>query len=190
MKHGQRFGRWTLGLVLLGTLLAFQAGCKSMSDQEVKAALQIELLDTKWMAKDYKVWPTAKLTLVPTVSFRVKNLSAEPLRYVNFNGIFKNRDDAENLGDQFLAAIRNKPVPPGEWSDPITLKSNFGVEGKRLSDFQNNPQWKTYHVKVFVQMRGSRHVLLGEWPVSRRIDFKEDEAVHQGGDQKKEPVKK
>lgn len=190
MRYGRSLLGPGFGLLLLSALLAFQAGCSTMTDSEVKAAMEIELLDTKWVAKEYKVWPNAKLTLVPTVTFRVKNLSPNPLTYVNFNGIFKNREDVENLGDQFLAAIRNKPVLPGDWSEPITLKSNFGVEGKRLSDFQSNPQWKTYFVKVFAQTKGSRHVLLAEWPVSRKIDFKEDEAVHQGPDQKQEPVKK
>jgi hypothetical protein len=190
MKHGRRSISLTLGLAFLAPLLVFHAGCKNMTDQEIKAAMEIELLDTKWVAKEYKVWPNAKLTLVPTVSFRVKNLSSNPLTYVNFNGIFKNKDDVENLGDQFLAAIRNKPVLPGAWSDPITLKSNLGVEGKRLADFQNNPQWKTYFVRVFAQSKGSRHVLLAEWPVSRKIDFKEDQPAHQGTNQKQEPVKK
>jgi len=179
-----------LGLLLFSPLLAFLVACKTMTDEDVKSSMEIELLDTKWVAKEYKVWPNAKLTLVPTVTFRVKNVSPKPLTYVNFNGIFKNRDDVENLGDQFLAAIRNTPVLPGAWSDPITLKSNFGVEGKRLADFQNNPQWKTYYVKVFAQTKGSRHVLLAEWPVSRKIDFKEDQAVHQGPGQKQEPDKK
>jgi len=190
MKHGRRSISLTLGLALLSSLLAFHAGCKNMTEQEIKAAMEIKLLDTKWVAKEYKVWPNAKLTLVPTVTFRVKNISAKPLTYVNFNGIFKIKDDVENRGDQFLAAIRNKPVLPGEWSDPITLKSNFGVEGNRLADFQNNPQWKTYFVKIFVQTRGSQHVLFAEWPISRKIDFKEDQPAHQGTNRKQEPVKK
>jgi len=38
-------------------------------------------------------------------------------------------------------------------------------------------------------MKGSRHVLLGEWIVSRKIDFKEDQPV-QLKEIKKEPEKK
>jgi hypothetical protein len=125
---------------------------------------------------------------VPAISFKVKNLTQKPLRYVNFNAIFKFKDDAENLGDNFLAAIRSTPVLPGELSDQITLKSNFGVEGKGLSDFKNNYQWKIAYVKLFAQMKGSRHVLLGEWVVSREIDFKEPEPVHMG-DKEENPKK-
>lgn len=189
MKKGQRFIGLTAGIAILFSLLGFLAACKTMTDEQVKGALQIEVLDTAWVAKEYKQWPRPKLTLVPTITFRVKNISAEPLRYVYFNGIFKNKDDMDNLGDQFLAAIRNKPVLPGDWSDPITLRSNFGVEGKRLEDFKSNPAWKTYFVRIFAQIGGSRHVPLGEWPVSRKINFKEDQPAHMGAD-KKEPDKK
>jgi hypothetical protein len=48
---------------------------------------------------------------------------------------------------------------------------------------------ETSTVKLFVQMKGSRHVLLGEWIVSRKIDFKEDQPV-QLKEIKKEPEKK
>jgi hypothetical protein len=49
--------------------------------------------------------------------------------------------------------------------------------------------WQTFTVKLFAQMKGSRHVLLGEWIVSRKIDFKEDQPV-QLKEIKKEPEKK
>jgi len=48
---------------------------------------------------------------------------------------------------------------------------------------------QTFTVKLFAQMKGSRHVLLGEWIVSRKIDFKEDQPV-QLKEIKKEPEKK
>jgi hypothetical protein len=177
------------GLVALSPFVLFLTACKSPTDEEIRKTIEIVDVSTKWVAKEYKQWPQAKLTLVPTVSFRARNLSGEPLRYVNFNGIFKEKEAVENLGDNFLSAIRGEPVLPGALSPVITLKSNFGVEGKRLDDFKNNPHWKTYFVKIFVQMKGSRHVLMGEWPVSRIIDFKEDQPVHMGGE-KKEPDKK
>jgi hypothetical protein len=107
----------------------------------------------------------------------VKNLTEKPLRYINFNAIFRASDESENMGDNFLAAIRGEPIKPGELSDTILLKSNFGVEGKNLAHFKHNPHWKTAVVKVFVQSKGSQYVLLGEWTVSKKIDFKEPEPV-------------
>lgn len=155
---------------------------KTVSPEELEASIEIIDVKTKWVSKYYQPWPP-KLILVPAISFRVKNVTDKPLRYINFNANFKFKADFENLGSHFFAAIRGKPVIPGEASDTILLKSDFGVEGKSLNSFKNNPLWKIVFVKLFVQSRGSQYVPLGEWEISRKIDFKEPEPV---GIEKKE----
>jgi len=178
--------------ILLG--LTGQIACKSAGEEQIKASLEILDMKTSWVMKEYRQWPNPKLTLVPSISFQAKNLTTEPLRFLNFNAVFKAKDAAENLGDDFRTAVGNEGIPPGGMSPVITMVSNFGVEGKTLESFKNNPQWQTYFIKLFVQMKGSRHILLGEWPISRQIDFKEDTAVLEDkkpADIKKdEPVKK
>ncbi|MCR4409729.1 MAG: hypothetical protein QHH43_06730 [Candidatus Saccharicenans sp.] len=174
-----------LSLIISGL---FFPACKKMSTEELKNSMEIIDVETKWVSKEYRAWPP-KLVLVPVISFRVKNISDKPLTYVNFNAIFKFKDETKNLGDNFLAAIRKKPVMPGEVSPVITLKSNYGVEGKTLDSFKNNPYWKPVVVKLFARSFGSEFVLLGEWEVSKNIDFKEDQAVTPVVE-KKEDVKK
>lgn len=163
----------------------FLASCKSTNPEKLKNSVEILEVDSKWVAKVYQPWPP-KLILVPTLSFRVKNVSDKPLNYLNFNAIFKFKDEQENLGDNFLAAIRKAPIMPGGTSDVITLKSNFGVEGKSLASFKDNPQWRPVVCKLFIQSKGSPHVLLGEYDISRTIDFTEPEPV---GMEKKEAPK-
>ncbi len=175
------------GLVISFLVLSvFPACVKSMSPEELEASIEIQDVQTKWVAKTYQPWPP-KLILVPTIAFRVKNISAKPLSYLNFNAIFKFRDDQENLGDNFLAAIRKEPVPPGGTSKIITLKSNFGVEGTSLAKFKDNPHWRPVVCRLFVQSKSPIHVLLGEYEISREIDFKEPEPV---GQEKKDEEKK
>ncbi len=176
-----------LGVIIMVSLIALSfSACKGVSPEELKASVEIIDVSSKWVEKTYQPWPP-KLTLVPTISFRVKNVSDKPLNYLNFNAIFKFRDDQENLGDNFLAAIRKEPILPGESSQVITLKSNFGVEGKSLASFKDNPQWKPMICRLFIQSKGSPHVLLKEYDISREIDFKEPEPV---GVEKKEEEKK
>jgi len=172
MKRNRMLGL-LIGAALVSLLLT---SCKGVSPEELKASLEIVEVSSKWIAKTYQPWPP-KLVLVPTISFRVKNVSDRPINYLNFNAIFKFRDDMENLGDNFFAAIRKEPIPAGETSQVITLKSNFGVEGTSLAKFKDNPQWKPVICKLFVQSKGSIHVLLGEYEISREIDFKEPEPV-------------
>lgn len=165
-------------ILLAGGVLSvlLMSSCKSMSTDELKKTIEIIDVETKWVSKYYQPWPP-RLLLVPVLSFRVKNIGVEPLTYVNFNAIFKFKGDPENLGDNFLAAIRGKAIPAGDVSDVITLKSNFGVEGKSVESIRNNPQWKPVGVRLFARSKGSQFVLIGEWDVSRTIDFKEPEPV-------------
>jgi len=164
-----------LSLIMILTSLFLQA-CKKMTSEEIKNSIEIVDVETKWVAKEYRAWPP-KLVLVPVISFRVKNISDKPLTYINFNAIFKFEGEDKNLGDNFLAAIRKDPIMPGQTSHLITLKSNFGVEGKTLDSFKNNPFWKPVVVRLFARGLGSEFILLGEWQVSKEIDFKEDQVV-------------
>jgi len=175
-------------------VLFSQVGCKSMDDQQVKASIEITDVSTSWAMKEYRHWPNPKLTLVPTVTFRIHNLTGETLKYININAIFREENAVENLGDHFKSVIRNEGIAPNGYSPMVTLKSNFGVAGTNLESFKINPLWRTYEVRLFAQMGGSRHVAMGEWKVSKQIDFKEDTAVptdkQPAGAGKLEPEKK
>ena len=173
-------------VIILAVILVFilqKAGLwKTITAEDLESSIEILDVDTFWTDKYYQPWPP-RLILVPVISFRVKNTTDSPLKYINFNANFRFMGDFENLGDSFLAAIRNDPVPPGEESDVITLKSNYGVEGKSLATFKDNPHWKTVVVRLFAQSKGSQFLPLGEYEISRRIDFVEPEPV---GIEKKE----
>ena len=169
-----------LTMVVFAAILSFllyKVGCRNMSTGELKASIEVIDVETKWVKKEYHPWPP-KLILVPAISFKVKNITDKPLRYVNFNAVFRIKNTYENIGDNYLAAIRNDPILPGELSDEILLKSNFGVEGKSLASFKNNPEWKAFTVTLFAQSKGSRPAEVGSWDVSRTIDFKEPEPVN------------
>lgn len=172
---------FTLIIIVIALILTFifqKTGLwKTMSAKDLRASIEIKDVETKWMEKVYQPWPP-KLILAPAVSFRVKNLTKKPLRYINFNAIFKEKDENVNMGDCFLATIREEPLLPNETSNVILLKSNYGVEGKSLATFKNNPQWKLYTVTLYAQSKGSQYVNLGKWQVSRKIDFTEPEPVH------------
>jgi len=185
--------RWTFPIIVIAaSILLFiilqRAGLmKTISPEELKASIELTDIETKWVKKVYQPWPP-KLTLFPAISFRVKNLTDKPLRYINFNTNFRAKDDFEILGNCFLAAIRGEPIMPGELSDVILLKSNYGVEGKSLNSFKNNPHWKTFFVELFVLSKGSAHVRLGEWEVSKKIDYKEEEPFPPPKKKKKRPL--
>ncbi len=165
-----------LALILSALLpsLALLSACKSPSSDEVKKSMEVVGLESKWVSREYKTWPRPKLILVPAITFRVKNLSSAPMTFVNFNALFRESDATKFNGDCYLAAIRDKGVPAGELSDLITMTSNLGVEGTTLASIRDNKLWKPWKVRLFTDTRGSSPILLGDWDVSRTIDFKED----------------
>jgi len=144
--------------------------------EELKTYFEIVDFSSKWVKKYYSPWPE-KLTLAPEISFRVKNLSDQPLKFVYFNAIFTLKGVKDVKGDALYSAMSKKPLMSGEVSDVITMKSNYGVEGKRLNDFKGNPAWEISTVNLFVKLKGSRYALLGEWDISKDIDFKPDEPL-------------
>lgn len=172
-------------ILVLGALaLLVPTGCTRMTPQALKASIEITDIETKWVSKLYQQWPP-RLIVVPQISFRVKNIGATPMTYVNFNAVFNFKGDREELGSNYLAAIRGKAVPPGGTSDPITIKSSFGVDGKDLKTIQTSPAWKQVEVRLFAQSRGTQHILLGTYDVSRFIDFKEDAPIEPKKDEAK-----
>lgn len=173
-----------LGLLTL-LAVSFPAACARMSTEELKNAMDVLDVQTKWVTKFYQAWP-ARLIMVPQVSFLVRNKTAKPLSYVNFNAIFQFKGEQQNFGDCYLAAIRGDGVPPEATSATIVLKSNYGVDGRDLANIRANLERKPAEVRLFAQSKGTQPVLLGLYDVSRFIDFKEDVLE----EPKKEPVKK
>lgn len=166
--------------VLILSVLAltlFHSSCGIVpTTEELKTYFEIIDFKSKWVKKYYSPWPE-KLTLAPEISFQVKNLSDKPLKYVYFNAIFTLKGVKAVQGDALYSAMAKEPLMPGKVSDVITMRSNYGVEGKRLSDFKDNPAWEISSVKLFVKLKGSRYAQLGEWDISKDIDFKPDEPL-------------
>ena len=138
------------------------------------------------MEKIYQPWPP-RLVLVPAISFKIKNVSEKPLKYFYVNANFKFRDDVANLGDGFIEAIRGKPLMPGETTESILLKSTFGIDGQNLEQIRKNPFFlsKIVDVKMFAKSQGSQYIPVGEWEVSKNIDFKEPEPADEAPEKKK-----
>lgn len=159
---------------------------KTVSHEDLEGSFELMDIETKWVEKTFQSWPP-KLVLVPAISFKIKNVSEKPLKYFYLNANFKFRDDVANLGDGFIEAIRREPLMPGETSESILLKSTHGIDGQNLEHFKSSPffQSKIVDVKVFAKSQGSQYIPVGEWEVSKNIDFKEPEPDNMEQEKKK-----
>ena len=179
-----------LAIIVLGVLVAavahFTGLWKTMSHEDLQGSFELIDIETKWVEKTFQPWPP-KLILVPAISFKIKNVSEVPLKYLYLNANFKFRDDVAILGDGFIEAIRGESLMPGETSESILLKSTHGIDGQNLEHFKSSPffQSKIVDVKVFAKSQGSQYIPVGEWEVSKNIDFKEPEPFGEKPEKKK-----
>lgn len=179
-----------LAVIILGIIVAavahFTGLWHTISHEELEGSLELIDFESKWVEKTYQPWPPM-LKLVPAVSLKIKNVSEKPLKYVYLNANFKFRDDVAILGDGFIQAIGGEPLMPGETSATILLKSTYGIEGQNLEQIRNNPFFlsKIVDVKLFAKSQGSQYIPLGEWEISKNIDFKEPDLPSEEPEKKK-----
>jgi hypothetical protein len=152
-----------LALVLLFYKTVIQ---DTMSDEEVAKSIQIVWHDSIWV--DKKVRPDEAI-IVPAFTFKIKNTGSRPLQYVGFNCIFIFSDSGENLTDGYVETIK-KPLPPGQVSEEIFVKGFFGYRATSKPAFiKNMANWKSVKVKIYAKTKNSGQVLLGIFPIEKKI---------------------
>ncbi|MBN2399699.1 MAG: hypothetical protein JXI33_05090 [Candidatus Aminicenantes bacterium] len=155
-----------VGLVLL--LVFYKTVIKeTMSDEEVAKSIQIVWHDSIWVDKKGK---PDEAIIVPSFTFKIKNTGNRPLQHVNFNCIFIFAESRENLTDGYVTAIK-EPLPPGATSEEIFVKGFFGYSATSKPAFiKNMANWKEIKVKIYAKTKNSGQVLLGIFPIAKKID--------------------
>jgi hypothetical protein len=154
--------------VLVFILLFYKTVIKdTMTDKEVASSIQVVWHDSIWV--DKKVRPD-EATIVPAFTFKIKNIGKRPLQYIGFNCIFLFEESGENLTDGYTEAVK-KPLPPGEVSDEIYVKGFFGYRATSKPAFiKNMANWKSVKVKIYAKTKNSGQVLLGIFPIQKKIE--------------------
>jgi hypothetical protein len=155
-----------IGLVLI--LLFYKTVIQdTMTDKEIARSIQIVWHDSIWV--DKKVRPDEAI-IVPAIAFKIKNTGSRPLQYVGFNCIFIFEDSGENLTDGYVETVK-KPLLPGQVSDEIFVKGFFGYRATSKAAFiKNIPNWKAVKVKIYAKSKNSGQVLLGIFPIQKKIE--------------------
>ncbi|MCJ7611621.1 MAG: hypothetical protein MUP19_05095 [Candidatus Aminicenantes bacterium] len=153
------------GLILI--LLFYKTVIKeTMSDQDVAKSIQIVSHDSLWVDKKGK---PDEAIIVPSFTFKIKNTGSRPLQHVNFNCIFIFEEGGENLTDGYVTAIK-EPLPPGQISEEIYVKGFFGYTASSKPAFiKNMANWKNIKVKIYGKTKNSGQVLLGIFPITKKI---------------------
>jgi hypothetical protein len=164
--------------VILALIFSRSVVKNTWSAEEISRSIQIVWHESKWVDKRAK---PGEAVIVPSITFRVKNVGTRSLQYVDFQGIFAFVEGGENLSDGFIQAIRD-PLAPGQESGEIFIKSFYGYTASSKEAFiKNSQEWKKVKAKIFAKSKGSEYVLLGVFSVEQTLEGVN--VIYQTGDQ-------
>ena len=162
----------------------------------LKHALSIEDLTTGWLDGGGDEFDSNKL--VPTISFRLANVSSEQVRKLQLNVIFRRcvvsdefprlppppgyigRDpypaagtcagEVQEWGSSFMSVTGPDGLEPGQSTEPITARSNLGYTGSQtLAQLLLNREFVDAKAELFVKQGAERWVELGEYQIERQL---------------------
>ncbi|MGE5343895.1 MAG: hypothetical protein ACM3SY_20685 [Candidatus Omnitrophota bacterium] len=141
---------------------------EGMSTEEIKKAVEIVYIDSKWSEK--KGTPQ-EVKIIPSITIKVKNIGTRPLQYVDIEAVFEFEETGQ-VFDDGMVRLFQKPLQPGQTSDAITIKASFGyAASSRASFFNNKEKWKKMQAKLFVRSQGSGLARVGKiYPVKQEIE--------------------
>jgi hypothetical protein len=153
-------------LVFVAVTAVLAASCGSQFD--VEKAVKITDVHTGWYDAGIQ---DGKNKLVPSVSFKLQNLSDAPVDSVQVNAIFRRVGETEAWGEHFATAIdrdglQARQTTPGF----VVLRSNLGYTGNesRLQMLQNK-QFVDARVEIYGKHGSRTWQKLGEYTIDRQL---------------------
>jgi hypothetical protein len=154
-----------LSLLLLLPLALGTSSCGSSAD--VGTALQIVDVTTGWF--DAGIVEGGKNKLVPSVSFRLTNVSPDPIAGVQLNAVFRRANEAEEWGSAFVRTFR-EPLASKQTGEAVVLRSPLGYTGTQpRAEMLHNKEFVDATVQIFAKHGSAQWVKIGEYRVSRQL---------------------
>ena len=106
--------------LLTALLAAFSMGCGPAVD--LTKALQVLDVSTGWLDAGRV---SGQNKLVPSVSFKLKNVSDQPVTVLQANILFQRVADPEEWGSGFLTAAGSDGLAPGGTTRPLVADASY-----------------------------------------------------------------
>ena len=112
-----------------------------------------------------------KNKLVPSISFTVKNTSAEPIARVQLMAMFHQvGDEAGQWGEHYISAIGGEALPAGATTKAFVLRSTLGNTGVQArQDLLKHPQFVDATVTLFGKQGRGNWTKLGDYKIVRQL---------------------
>jgi hypothetical protein len=154
--------------LLVAVVLAAVASGACREAVDPIATLEPVDVVTGWF--DAGIVEGGKNKLVPSVSLKLRNKSAEGVRSIQINAIFRRVGAMEMWGEHFGWAVSREGLAPGEVTNPLVLQSQLGYTGEqpRLQLLQNS-QFVDAKVELFLKQGSQVWAKLAEYPIQRQL---------------------
>ena len=165
-------------------------GCAPL---DVQASLDVTTITTGWL--DVGFDDLGRNKLVPTISFRLQNVSDGRMRTLQLNGVFRRcledlpgqevaepevspadpeagtcAGEVREWGSALLRAVGREGVEPGDSVGPFTMESHLGYTGQQPRDeMLRHSDFVDVKVELFVKHRAEQWAKLGEFPIDRQL---------------------
>jgi hypothetical protein len=109
--------------------------------------------------------------LVPTISFKLKNVSDQKLTTLQVNALFRRvTEPREEWGSGFITVAGADGLLPGQVTPPLTIKSQLGYKGTDPRDeLLHNSQFVDAKVDLFAKYGSAQWTKIGEFQTDRRL---------------------
>ena len=142
------------------------AGCGRNFD--VEKAIKITDVHTGWYDAGIQ---DGKNKLVPSITFKLQNVSGDPVDNVQINAIFRQIGDTQAWGEHFATGVDRDGLPAGQTTPGfLVLRSNLGYTGteSRLQMMQNR-NFVDAKVDIFGKHGSRTWQKLGEYTIDRQL---------------------
>ncbi len=175
-----------------GVLALVLAGACGGPTLDMSATLAVTDVTTGWL--DVGLDDLGRSKLVPTISFRLTNISDNHVRTLQLNGVFRRcqvaqagqqpvsdvspadpaagtcAGEVQEWGNAFVRAVGREGLDPGSLAGPFTMESGLGYTGEqpRVEMLQHR-DFVDVKVEVFIKHRADPWVRLSEHPIGRQL---------------------
>jgi len=155
--------RASLWLVLLAALATASCGPKV----DLTKGIQVVDVSTGW-------WDAGVVNgqnkLVPSVTFKFKNVSEQTLPVLQANVVFRRVTEDKEWGSSFVKITGTEGLAPGATSESQTVKSQLGYTGSESrQQMLDNAQFVDAKIELFAKYGNIQWQKVGEYPVPRTL---------------------
>ena len=151
-------------LLFVAVALAAAVGCRS---RIVEQDLRVTDVQTGWY--DLGI-VDGQNKLVPSVTFRLKNVSQEPIENVQVNAVFRRVNEEQAWGDRLIRGIGSEGLGAGATGGPLVVRSSLGYTGlEARTQMLKNKEFVDAKVDLFARHGSRTWAKIGEYQIERRV---------------------